>query len=371
MPRSAMCASVFQTFWPSTTHSSPSRTARVERPARSRAGAGLAEQLTPDFLAGEQRAQEARLQLVACRGRRSWGRRGTFRTRSCRPRRTAHRRRAARWSTRRWSFGRDAEPAEARREPHPGRDRGRTARHGTRRSARGIVVGEESVDQRFDACGVGAGCMAAGRRHGPSVPTPRDTDGDVRYPADARGLRSVRRSARAARRRARAARRPRASDARAHGRRRRRRLRRRRSGRPWSNRAGPASRWRRTGAGSGLGTVEVAVLLEEIGRHVAPAPFRVDGAGPRRARRAPDATSSVERLAGGEAIGCVAWSGRGRGTCTRPGQRRPADRAERPDAVRAVGRASRSWRPETDDGGALFAVDLDDHDRPGASRRWT
>ena len=34
-PCSARCASVFQTFWPFTTHSSPSRTARVERPARS------------------------------------------------------------------------------------------------------------------------------------------------------------------------------------------------------------------------------------------------------------------------------------------------------------------------------------------------
>src|SRR5664279_3285469 len=35
MPRSAMWAKVFQTFWPVMTHSSPSRTARVDSPARS------------------------------------------------------------------------------------------------------------------------------------------------------------------------------------------------------------------------------------------------------------------------------------------------------------------------------------------------
>src|SRR5664280_1569214 len=35
MPRSAMWARVFQTFWPVMTHSSPSRTARVDSPARS------------------------------------------------------------------------------------------------------------------------------------------------------------------------------------------------------------------------------------------------------------------------------------------------------------------------------------------------
>ena len=40
MPRSARWASVFQTFWPLTTHSSPSRTARVARPARSEPAPG-------------------------------------------------------------------------------------------------------------------------------------------------------------------------------------------------------------------------------------------------------------------------------------------------------------------------------------------
>src|SRR5829696_6388372 len=40
MPRSAMSASVFHTFWPLMTHSSPSRTARAERPARSEPALG-------------------------------------------------------------------------------------------------------------------------------------------------------------------------------------------------------------------------------------------------------------------------------------------------------------------------------------------
>ena len=39
-PRSARCASVFHTFCPLTTHSSPSRTARVARPARSEPAPG-------------------------------------------------------------------------------------------------------------------------------------------------------------------------------------------------------------------------------------------------------------------------------------------------------------------------------------------
>ena len=40
IPRSAMWASVFQTFWPLTTHSSPSRTARVASDARSEPAPG-------------------------------------------------------------------------------------------------------------------------------------------------------------------------------------------------------------------------------------------------------------------------------------------------------------------------------------------
>lgn len=75
--------------------------------------------------------------------------------------------------------------------------------------------------------------------------------------------------------------------------------------------------------GLGLGPVEVAVLLEEIGRHAAPAPFQSTvlalGALARAGRRGP-----VAALLGGDAIGCVAWS-------------------SRPDAVRAE-RAGTEWR---------------------------
>src|SRR4051794_16642221 len=59
--------------------------------------------------------------------------------------------------------------------------------------------------------------------------------------------------------------------------------------------------------GLGFGTVELAVLLEEIGRHATPVPFAptvlaiaaLDGAG--------DA-ETVERLVSGVAVGTVAWS---------------------------------------------------------------
>ena len=61
--------------------------------------------------------------------------------------------------------------------------------------------------------------------------------------------------------------------------------------------------------GLGFGTVELAVLLEEIGRHATPVPFAstalaidvLDAAG-----RADD----VERLVSGDAVGAVAWSAR-------------------------------------------------------------
>jgi alkylation response protein AidB-like acyl-CoA dehydrogenase len=58
--------------------------------------------------------------------------------------------------------------------------------------------------------------------------------------------------------------------------------------------------------GLGLGTVEVAVLLEEVGRHAAPAPFAptvlaLD------ALAAADQPDRVARLLEG-AVGCVAWS---------------------------------------------------------------
>jgi alkylation response protein AidB-like acyl-CoA dehydrogenase len=117
--------------------------------------------------------------------------------------------------------------------------------------------------------------------------------------------------------------------------------------------------------GLGLGTVEVAVLLEEVGRCAAPAPF----ASTVLALEALAAAGAEERAAALLAAGrpaCVAWS-------------------RRPDAVRgrAAGAAwTLSGRPDptlyaptatlavvaaaTDDGSALFAVDLGDDHRPPA-----
>jgi alkylation response protein AidB-like acyl-CoA dehydrogenase len=116
--------------------------------------------------------------------------------------------------------------------------------------------------------------------------------------------------------------------------------------------------------GLGLGTVEIAVLLEEVGRHAAPAPFHSTVLALGALARSGVAGDHVARLLEGDAIGCVAWS-------------------TRTDAVRADG-GGESWsltgRPDPtvyapsaaiaivaaqgDDGPALFAVDLDEVGAP-------
>jgi acyl-CoA dehydrogenase len=60
------------------------------------------------------------------------------------------------------------------------------------------------------------------------------------------------------------------------------------------------------GGGLGLGTVEVAVLLEEVGRHVAPAPFRSCVLATAAFNAAGDA-ARVERLLAGDSIACVGF----------------------------------------------------------------
>src|SRR5437016_400426 len=108
--------------------------------------------------------------------------------------------------------------------------------------------------------------------------------------------------------------------------------------------------------GLGLGAVEVAVLVEEIGRHVAPAPFLSTllalGALARAGR-----DDWAGRLAGGDAIGCVAWSRPGRGDVRasrdrltgRGGASAPVTRTRRSQPRRprsgAPTRRSASWRP--------------------------
>jgi|SRR5215831_10739304 len=112
--------------------------------------------------------------------------------------------------------------------------------------------------------------------------------------------------------------------------------------------------------GLGLGAVEVAVLVEEIGRHVAPAPFLSTllawGALTRAGR-----DDRAERLAGGDAIGCVAWTRRGRGGVRAEGDRLTG-RADpvpfAPSADVAVVTA------DTDDGPAVYLVELPEAERP-------
>jgi alkylation response protein AidB-like acyl-CoA dehydrogenase len=110
--------------------------------------------------------------------------------------------------------------------------------------------------------------------------------------------------------------------------------------------------------GLGLSTVEVAVLAEEVGRHVAPAPFLSAALAVGALERAGE-TGSVDRIVGGEAIGCVAWSRDPAAVrATRSGAAwslsgRPDPLVDGPSAALAVVVAA------TDDGPGVFAVDLD------------
>jgi alkylation response protein AidB-like acyl-CoA dehydrogenase len=115
--------------------------------------------------------------------------------------------------------------------------------------------------------------------------------------------------------------------------------------------------------GLGLGTVEIAVLLEEVGRHVAPAPFLQTVLALGALERAGE-HERVDRLLSSVGAACVAWSAR-------------------PDAVRAdadgaawalSGQAGPvPYAPSADlaivvasapDGPALFALDLAELGRP-------
>jgi len=110
--------------------------------------------------------------------------------------------------------------------------------------------------------------------------------------------------------------------------------------------------------GLGLGTVEVAVLLEEVGRHVAPAPFAATVLALDALTLAGD-TERVEDLLRGDALACVAWSRRGDAV------RAEADGASwrlhgRPDPVLyAPSAVVAIVVAETPDGPGVFRVDLD------------
>ena len=115
--------------------------------------------------------------------------------------------------------------------------------------------------------------------------------------------------------------------------------------------------------GLGLGAVELAVLLEEIGRHVAPVPFRSTALALGACARAGRA-DEVGALLSGARIACIAWSRRADAVqATRTG-----------DAWTLTGRADPVIdAPAADlaivpalgpDGPALFAVSLGDTARP-------
>jgi acyl-CoA dehydrogenase len=115
--------------------------------------------------------------------------------------------------------------------------------------------------------------------------------------------------------------------------------------------------------GLGLGAVESAVLLEEIGRHVAPVPFRSTALALRACARA-GRDEAVTALLSGEHVGCIAWSRRSDAVTAKVDgdawtlTGRPDPVVDGPTADVAIVPA---LGPE---GLALFAVSLTDHGRP-------
>ncbi len=134
--------------------------------------------------------------------------------------------------------------------------------------------------------------------------------------------------------------------------------------------------------GLGLGEVEVAVLLEELGRHAAPAPFAstvlaigalvrgaADAAELAGPPLAPLAGPVLARLLDG-GVGCVAWSRQSVAVVATPEDDGGWSLTGRPDPVPFAPSASVAIvvarDPDSDDhgGATLFAVDLDAVGRP-------
>jgi alkylation response protein AidB-like acyl-CoA dehydrogenase len=115
-----------------------------------------------------------------------------------------------------------------------------------------------------------------------------------------------------------------------------------------------------TSGGLGLGTVELGVLLEEVGRHAAPAPFLSTVLALSALARSGAAVDDVARLLGGDAIGCVAWSSRADAVRAEPGASGDWSLTGRADPTPYAPSASVAVVPADDtDGPALFVVDLD------------
>src|SRR4051812_21445689 len=113
--------------------------------------------------------------------------------------------------------------------------------------------------------------------------------------------------------------------------------------------------------GLGLGVVELGVMLEEIGRHVAPVPFLPTAVTIEVARRA-GATDLVAGLVGGARTACVAWSS---GTATLRGSGGRLTGRSDPVAFAPIADVALVVAPD-DDGPAVFVVDLDVTGRPPA-----
>lgn len=109
--------------------------------------------------------------------------------------------------------------------------------------------------------------------------------------------------------------------------------------------------------GLGLGTVEIAILLEEVGRHVAPAPFLSTVLALGALERAGE-HERVDQLLSSEGAACIAWDARAHavraecdgGSWRLSGRSGPVPYAPSADVAIVAAAA--------DDGPALFAVDL-------------
>jgi alkylation response protein AidB-like acyl-CoA dehydrogenase len=117
--------------------------------------------------------------------------------------------------------------------------------------------------------------------------------------------------------------------------------------------------------GVGLGWVELAVLLEEIGRHVAPAPFLPTVLALETFRELGD-VRAVDRILGGDLRACIAWS-RDAGAVRAEPAGGEWVLTGRPDPVPYASVADIALVLASDgDGPALFGVDLDVLGRPPA-----
>jgi alkylation response protein AidB-like acyl-CoA dehydrogenase len=121
--------------------------------------------------------------------------------------------------------------------------------------------------------------------------------------------------------------------------------------------------------GLGLGLVEVAVLCEEVGRHLAPAPFMESVVASFALRRAgvPRGAELAGLLAAGEAVACLAWSQDARSVrATGEGQSWELSGRADPVPFAPVADLALVFASEPSGDLALFCLELDPSARPPA-----